>query len=105
MVTEKTVIYEITVTVQPEFIEKYEDFMRRRHIPDLLATGYFRGADFSSSDAGRYRARYEAFDQNALDKYLEMDAARLRADFTKHFPEGVEVSREIWNVLQFWKKG
>jgi hypothetical protein len=100
---EKTVVYEVTVTIRPELTEKYEDYMRRRHIPDLLATGYFRGADFSRSSPGRYRVRYEAFDQNVLDKYLEREAARLRADFAEHFPEGVEVSREIWKILEVWK--
>jgi hypothetical protein len=99
----QTVIYEITTIVKAELVEKYEDYMRQRHIPDLLATGYFRGADFSRSSVGCYRVRYEAFNQNALDKYLDTDAARLRADFIEHFPEGVEVSREVWSVLQVWK--
>jgi hypothetical protein len=101
---ENAVIYEITVEVESELREKYEDYMRRQHIPDLLATGYFRAADFSRSSPRRYRVRYEAFDQNALDKYLEAEAARLRADFIKHFPAGVQVSREIWTVVQFWNK-
>jgi hypothetical protein len=100
----QTVVYEITTLVKTELVEKYEDYMRGRHIPDLLATGYFRGALFSRSEPGRYRVSYEAFDQNALDEYLERDAARLRADFIEHFPEGIEVSREVWNVLQSWKK-
>lgn len=100
---ETAVIYEITVTIKKELIEKYENYMRRRHIPDLLATGYFRGADFSCSDEGRYRVRYEAFDQNTLDNYLKSDAARLRADFAEYFPAGVEISREVWSVLQIWK--
>jgi hypothetical protein len=99
---EKTVIYEITASVQPELAEKYEDYMRRHHIPDLLATGYFQGAAFTASSTGRYRIRYEAYDQEALDKYLSNDASRLRADFASHFPEGAELSREVWRVLQIW---
>lgn len=98
----QTVIYEITAEVRPELVEKYEDYMRNRHIPDLLATGYFRVAAFTRSAAGRYRIRYEAFSQAALDKYLERNAARLRADFTAHFPAGVELSREVWEVVQIW---
>lgn len=101
---ENAVIYEITVMVQAELVEKYEDYMRRQHIPDLLATGYFQSADFSSSSAGRYRVRYLAFDQNALDKYLGTGAERLRADFIEHFPEGIEVSREVWRVIESWSE-
>ena len=51
----------------------------------------------------RYRIQYEAFDQNALDEYLRTEAARLRRDFIEHFPEGIEVVRENWEVLQIWK--
>lgn len=98
------VIYEITVTARAELVREYEKYMRERHIPDLLATGYFRGAYFTRAPENRYRIRYEAFDQAALDEYLKTDAPRLRDDFLAHFPEGVELSREVWEVLQIWTK-
>jgi hypothetical protein len=101
---ENAVVYEITAKVEPQFIEQYEDYMRRRHIPDLLATGYFCAAQFERSYSGRYRIRYEARSQADLEKYLETEAVRLRADFTENFPAGVEVSRELWRVVQFWEK-
>lgn len=97
------VIYEITAVVRAELVENYEKYMREQHIPDLLGTGYFRAASFTRSSAGRYRICYEAFDQSALDKYLKQDAPRLRADFLAHFSEGVELSREVWTILQSWK--
>lgn len=98
------VIYEITAVVAPELIEKYEKYMREQHIPDLLATGYFRGAKFTSSTDNRYRILYEAQNMESLDKYLEREAARLRADFLAHFPTGVEVSREIWHIVEHWQE-
>ena len=96
----QTVIYEITAVARAELVEEYEKYMREQHIPDLLATGYFRGASFTRSSENRYRIRYEAFSQAALDDYLRNEAERLRADFKAHFPGGVELSREIWEVLQ-----
>ena len=98
------VIYEITAVVQAEFVEEYEKYMRERHIPDVLATGYFREAYFTSSAENRYRIQYHSHDQKALDEYLENDAEHLRADFLAHFPEGVELSREAWDVLEVWKE-
>ena len=98
----QTVIYEITALVCAELIEEYEKYMRERHIPDLLETGCFRGASFSRSSGNRYRVRYEALNQKALDNYLGNEAERLRADFLAHFPEGVELSREVWQVLHIW---
>jgi hypothetical protein len=98
-----TVLYEITAAVNAELIEKYEKYMRERHIPDLLATGRFIGAKFTRSSENRYRIVYEAHDQKSLDNYLEKEAAILRADFQQHFPSGVELSRENWIVLQEWR--
>lgn len=97
------VIYEITAVVRAEFVEEYEKYMRERHIPDLLETGYFKQAYFTRSAENRYRIQYHAHNQTALDEYLKTKAEILRADFLAHFPEGAEVSREIWEILQTWK--
>ena len=97
------VIYEITATVRADLIEEYEKYMRETHIPDLLATGFFGGARIALAGTVRYRIQYEAYDQKALDEYLATEAARLRADFLAHFPQGVELTRENWEVLQIWK--
>ncbi|HEX8196065.1 MAG TPA: DUF4286 family protein [Pyrinomonadaceae bacterium] len=99
----QAVIYEITAIVAPELIEKYEKYMRGQHIPDLLATGYFHGAKFTRSTKNRYRILYEAHNQESLNQYLESDATRLRADFLAHFPAGIELSREIWHVVEHWQ--
>ena len=96
------VIYEITVVIRADLIDEYEKYMRERHIPELLETGYFRGAKFTRSKENRYRIQYEARDLESLENYLQKDAARLRADFHAHFPEGAEVFRENWEVLQIW---
>lgn len=97
------VIYEITAAVRADLVEKYEKYMRERHIPDLLDTGYFQRAYFTRAPENRYRIQYHARDQKALGEYLKTKAEFLRADFLAHFPEGIEVSRENWNVLQDWQ--
>ncbi len=96
------IIYEITAIVRSDLVEAYEKYMRERHIPDLLETGYFRGAKFMCAGENRYRIQYEASDRKTLDDYLSSEASRLRADFLAHFGEGVELSRENWEVLQIW---
>ena len=98
------IIYEVTATVRGDLTEAYEKYMREIHIPDLLATGFFSGVKLARAGENRYRMQYEARDQKALDEYLNTEASRLRADFIEHFPEGVEVARENWEVLQIWKK-
>ncbi len=41
------VIYEITAVVEPSLVLQYEQYMLMRHIPDLLATGYFTGVQLT----------------------------------------------------------
>ncbi|MER3444465.1 MAG: hypothetical protein C4333_10245 [Meiothermus sp.] len=96
------ITYEVTATVRPDLCEAYERYMRERHIPDLLQTSAFAGASFSRSAPGRYRVRYEAHDRAALDCYLAHHAPRLRQHLLEQFPEGVELSREEWEVLEAW---
>lgn len=97
------IIYEITATVRADLIETYEKYMLERHIPDLLATGFFGAARIARLGANRYRIQYEARDQKALDKYLATEAARLRSDFLAHFAEGIELMRENWEILKVWR--
>lgn len=96
------IIYEITTIVRPDLVKKYEEYMREKHIPELLETGFFSGAKFTHTTENRYRIQYQAHDEKALNEYLQTQAERLRADFALHFPEGIEVSRENWEVLEIW---
>lgn len=96
------VTLEVTATVRSDLVPAFERYMREQHVPDLLATGAFAGASFSRSSPGRYRVRYEAHSRAALDEYLAEHAPRLRAHLKEQFPEGVEIAREEWVVLESW---
>ena len=98
------VTYEVTTIVEAPLVEAYERYMRGVHIPDLLATGCFDGATFTRGTAGRYRIRYEAPSEAALEDYLATHAARLRAVFASHFPEGVTATREVWVAVESWTR-
>ena len=94
--------YEVTATPAAELRGAYERYMRERHIADVLATGCFGSAHFAKLSDGRYRATYVAAEQADLDRYVELHAARLRGDFAEHFPSGIAIGREVWEVLQRW---
>lgn len=97
-------IYEIEASVPEDLIEKFEEYMRARHIPDLLSTGYFAAAEFARISPGNYRIRYPLEKSELLELYLETDAERLRRDFAEEFPDRIKISREILEVLQSWGK-
>lgn len=96
---QRPVTYEVTATVNLDLADRYEQYMTRYHIPDLLATGCFDGATFSRSGPGRYRIRYEAPNQETLDTYLQNHSVGLRAKVDREFGEAVSVSREVWTVV------
>lgn len=91
--------YEITATVDAELAADYERYMTERHIPELLATGYFAAAFFAKNGEQQYRIGYHADSQEMFDAYIANDAERLRADFAEHFPAGIEVSRQVLDIV------
>lgn len=97
------IIYEITAKIRLDLIKEFEGFMQDVHVPDLLDTGFFEGAEMSRITDGVYQIQYFVKDRDTLKEYLDGDAKRLREDFNQQFPEGVSTSREILEVLRTWK--
>ena len=92
------IVYEVTASVAPDQRETYESYMVTVHINEVLATRRFVHAIFAGRE-GKYRTAYFAEDQAALDEYLERDAAELRDEMMRQFPEGVSYSREVFDVF------
>jgi hypothetical protein len=98
------VIYEVSAIVSLGLVPEYERYMREQHVPDVLAAGCFIGAAIVKAGENRYRILYEVADEATLRRYLDEHAPALRADFARHFPTGVELSREIWRVMERWPR-
>ncbi len=92
--------YEVQVEVPSDITEAFEAYMRRKHIPEILASGCFVDITFERSTTNRYRTRYQAMRQADLDRYLLDHAPGFRTDFIEHFPDGLTVQRELWESLQ-----
>jgi hypothetical protein len=94
--------YEVVVTVREDLRERFEQYFRTKHIPEILATGCFTEIRFDRSDTGAFRTVYHAVARADLERYLSEHTARFRADFSAHFPDGVTPTREVWTELQSW---
>ena len=63
------IIYNVTIKLDPEIHEDWLSWMRRHHIPEVLATGYFVRCRLSKLDVNelqkkhidRYANRFVAF--------------------------------------------
>jgi hypothetical protein len=98
-----SVIYEVTAVVVHELAEEWERYMRERHIPDVLASGWFDRAALVRAQGGRYRICYRADSAAHLDRYLTESAPALRAEFAARYPGGVALTRETWELVQEWE--
>lgn len=96
--------YEVTVETTPELADRFETYMRRKHIPEILATGCFAAVAFQRADGGRFRTSYSARSREGVEQYLTDHTAAFRADFQSHFPEGVSAAREVWTDLETWSR-
>jgi hypothetical protein len=98
-----SVVYEITATVRADLAADYERFMREEHIPDLLATDLFTEAELLTDGNGSFRMVYISNNRAELDRYLTEFAPEMRRRSLDRFPEGVDISRAEWNVVQTWE--
>jgi len=100
-----SLVYEVTAVVESELADGWERYMRARHIPDVLATGCFTGASLARASGGRYLIRYHLATRAELERYLAQAAPALRAEFAAHYPGGVALTRETWELVQEWEPG
>lgn len=99
------ITYEVNAQVDDSVSEKFERYMKDKHLHDVLATGCFVSATFERATKGRYRTLYRAPTQEDVDRYLRQHTALLREDFAKHFPSGVKLEREVWTELHARGRG
>ena len=100
-----SVVYEVTAVVEHDIAEGWERYMRERHIPDVLASGWFTRASFARATGGRYLIRYHLASRSDLDRYLNEAAPALRAEFSARYPGGVALTRETWELAQECETG
>jgi hypothetical protein len=97
------IFYEVTLQVEPDLAAKVDEYLRRRHIPDIFATGCFRRIRLDGTSPARFRTCYQAESPADVDRYLREHAPRLRAEFQAHFPTGVTLTRETWTERATWE--
>lgn len=92
------ITYEVRVEIDKARLAQLDAYMTEKHIGDVMATGCFLTARYFAAGERR-RTVYEAADQESLDRYLNTHAGLLRQDFIEHFPNGIEITREVWQVI------
>lgn len=100
------IVYEVNLEVDDAVFVAYRIWLEA-HIRDMLALPGFIGAEaFELRDAPPAAQRrslcvqYRLADAADLDRYLRVDAPRMRADGQTRFPGQFSASRRILQPLQ-----
>ena len=101
--------YTVTVSVDADIAEEWMQWMRARHIPDVLATGLFRGARMlrvtepPSDERRTFRFEYALADRDAFETYQREHAPRLQADHGERYAGRFAASRSVAELHDEWK--
>lgn len=98
-----SVIYQVTVDVNPSVEAAWFEYSTKIHLPEVLAadpgflrTTVYRSASNASDGRARYVIQYETESREALDRYLSGAGMKLlRAEVTKRFGVAVRITRDV----------
>lgn len=85
-------IYNVTVNIEESVHDQWLQWMYKKHIPDMIATGKFNKAlmskVFVNEEMGgyTYSVQYTTDSKETLEKYYREDANRLRNEAQQFFP-------------------
>lgn len=99
------VLYNVTVSVDPQKSADWLHYMRSEHIPDVMATGAFR--DFkicrihAEEEAGEtFAVQYVAWSHESFNAYQDSQAAELQALHAAKFGDCTAAFRTVLSILE-----
>jgi hypothetical protein len=102
------IIYNVTISIDPEAEKKWVNWMQKEHIPQVLATQCFIEARFcrvhGEEEGGKtYAITYLCQSEDMLQTYQEKFAAKLQQETQKHFGGKFAAFRTNLSVLDIFK--
>ncbi len=95
-----SLIYEVECQLDPDIVADYDAWIPG-HVRGVLACPGFEGASIEAPEGApgerpRRRVRYRVESAAALDRYLENDATRLRAEAVQRFGARMQCERRVY---------
>lgn len=98
-------IYNVTCLATHDIHEKWLDWMRTEHIPEVIATGLFshhrilRLRDTDESDGVTYAIQYFCSSREAYDIYVSKYAGELRRKVQEKWGQSIVSFRTLMEVI------
>lgn len=97
------ILYNVTVNIDDSVHDDWLEWMKSKHIPDVLATGLFienKIFKVKSDDEGNtYSIQYFLEDIDKLNEYQTHHAPALQADHTEKYKEKFVAFRTIMELV------
>jgi hypothetical protein len=99
------VLYNVTVTVEPEIEQEWLAWLLDEHVPAVMETGCFqmyrvaRLIEPAPPQGMAYTVQYVADSQEDLERYLEVHANRLRRDSQRAFGDRAVAFRSLMEIV------
>jgi hypothetical protein len=99
------ILYNVTVSIDPEIAEEWLTWMREVHIPDVMATGCFIESRISrvhgEEEGGMtYAITYLSPSQALLDEYQSNHAAALQREHSLKYDGRFAAFRTMLSVIE-----
>lgn len=99
------ILYNVTVSVDPDIHEEWLNWMKETHIPEVLATGKFTHNRIlrvhgHEENGVTYAVQYTCTSRAELDDYFERFAPALQADHASKYGAKAVAFRTILEILQ-----
>lgn len=102
------ILYNVTVSINPEIEGEWTKYMREVHIPEVLETGMFKEARFcrvhgEEQGGVTYATGYLCPDQASYDRYMAEFAEKLRKSFHQKWEGHYAAFRTLLSVIEEFK--
>lgn len=100
------ILYNVTISIDQVVEIQFVEWLRNKHIQDVLDTGCFKSArltrltSHTQPDTTNYSIQYLAESQKDLNKYYKVHAPRLREEGQKLFGDKMQGFRTELEVLE-----
>ncbi len=99
-------LYQVRVDIDQEREEAWYSWMVDAHIPEVLASGCFSGANIGKIDGNSrpgfraYLIQYECDSRETFDRYNKKAAPALQRDHAERFGGAFHANRTVVEVLR-----
>jgi hypothetical protein len=102
------ILYNVTVSIDPTIEHEWLGWMRSTHIPDVMATGFFKESRLSrvhgEEEGGvTYAITYLCFSEDHFTMYQSTHAPRLQREHATRYEGRFAAFRTMLSVVEEFK--